>query len=469
MAIRGQLRATFDCFELGDLLAADAGTAALEVMLRRLGRAQELWPVALLRSMRALLVGSFADHEVHLAEARRLTAATRDPNAHRVLRWHQLHAMQLREQHDELRAREPEIMELYSAFPMPSACALGLADIKARAGDVEGTRKALASAPQLEHGLRADIGIGPMIAQAAFVAGDAELARASYDALLPIAHRNSIWTMTGFVCYGPIARSLMLDAGALGRWDDARRYFEMALGNVQRLGARPHLARLWYEWGLIQRRRGDQAEAERALGLAMAEAEPQGLVGLVELIRAAGGAPRPAVGAPLRIELRQEGELWTVAGGGELCRLKDSRGVRMLAELVRQAGREVHVLELSGAGGPVDGGDAGELLDAEGRRRYQARLAELEEEAAEAESWNDQGRAARVAEEREALLAELKRATGLGGRTRRSAGAVERARVNVQRRIAETLKRIQDASPLLGRHLAGTVKTGTLCSYTPET
>jgi hypothetical protein len=139
----------------------------------------------------------------------------------------------------------------------------------------------------------------------------------------------------------------------------------------------------------------------------------------------------------------------------------------MLARLLGEPGREQHVLDLAGAG-EVDAGDAGEILVREARLAYQARLAEIRAELDEAEDWHDAGRVERLREEAEALEGQLAGAVGLGGRERRAGRAVERARVNVQRRIADALRRIGEVAPALGRHLGATVRTGTTCVYRPD-
>jgi len=73
---------------------------------------------------------------------------------------------------------------------------------------------------------------------------------------------------------------------------------------------------------------------------------------------------------------------------------------------------------------------------------YRQRLLDLDEELAESERLADLGRREMLQAEREALLAELARAVGLGGRTRSAGSATERARVNVQRRIKDAVARI---------------------------
>jgi non-specific serine/threonine protein kinase len=165
------------------------------------------------------------------------------------------------------------------------------------------------------------------------------------------------------------------------------------------------------------------------------------------------------------LQLKREGDYWSVSCDGRSFQLKDGKGVAILARLVEEAGRELHVLDLISPEGPVDRGGSGELLDARARSEYRARVKELQEELEEAERWSDSGRAERARSELEALSEQLAGAVGLGGRSRAAGTAVERARVNVQRRLRDTLARIAQHDPELGRHLDWAVKTGTYCSY----
>jgi hypothetical protein len=73
----------------------------------------------------------------------------------------------------------------------------------------------------------------------------------------------------------------------------------------------------------------------------------------------------------------------------------------------------------------------------------------------------------RLREERESILSELSRATGLGGRARAAASVTERARVNVQRRLKDAIARVSEADERLGRHLERSVRTGTFCCFRP--
>jgi hypothetical protein len=163
--------------------------------------------------------------------------------------------------------------------------------------------------------------------------------------------------------------------------------------------------------------------------------------------------------------LRREQEVWTIeTPEGRTLRFKDAKGFVYLDLLFCQPERELHVLEIIG----VDiAGDAGPVLDERAKAEYRERLAALREELAEAERFHDGLRASRAGEELEALTTELARAVGLGGRDRRIASDVQRARVNVQRCLKEVLKSIAKADPTLGRYLAATIKTGTYCSFKP--
>ena len=56
-------------------------------------------------------------------------------------------------------------------------------------------------------------------------------------------------------------------------------------------------------------------------------------------------------------------------------------------------------------------------------------------------------------------------ALGLGGRDRRSASTVERARASVRLAIRGALDKISEEHPALGRHLERFLKTGTFCCW----
>ena len=90
--------------------------------------------------------------------------------------------------------------------------------------------------------------------------------------------------------------------------------------------------------------------------------------------------------------------------------------------------------------------------------------ADLDEDLAEAEEWNDTERASRLRAEKDFLVRELAAATGLGGRPRQLGSESERARINVTRAIRSAISKIRDRAPDAAAHLDRTIRTGTRCS-----
>src|SRR5215469_18457061 len=115
-----------------------------------------------------------------------------------------------------------------------------------------------------------------------------------------------------------------------------------------------------------------------------------------------------------------------------------------------------------------DLGHAGEMLDAQAKAEYQRRLQDLENEIEMAGDVGNKALLAKAEDERAALAHELRRAVGLAGRDRKAASSAERARVAVTRAIHLALDRISKQDGNLGKLLSTTIKTGAVCSYTPD-
>jgi hypothetical protein len=258
--------------------------------------------------------------------------------------------------------------------------------------------------------------------------------------------------------------------------ETANEHFAAALETARRMGARPWISRIVFEW--VECLRG--AAPQRAFNLleeAQAIAAELGLNSLaarIEQLRARGAesAAPAATGLPsvAYFRLSPEGDVWVCECEGRTFRLRDSRGMQMLARLVAIPDQELHVLDLMGASrgdSPVDAGDSGDVLDERARRDYRRRLECLRTQIEEAESMNDIAGAEAAREEIEQLSAELSRAFGLGGRARRAGSNVERARVNVQRRLKHAIERIAGECPAAGKHLGWAIRTGSFCSYRP--
>ena len=182
--------------------------------------------------------------------------------------------------------------------------------------------------------------------------------------------------------------------------------------------------------------------------------------------------------SPGAVSLEREGGYWAVRHAGTVARLPDSLGLRYLNLLIRNPGRELAALDMirlasaapastapSGAAPPgpvlhpVAATAADDSLDARALAEYRHRLAELDDELAEAERWNDTERASRARAERDFLLRELASATGIHGGPRRLGSESERARVNVTRAIRSAIDRVRPHSPEAAAHLDQAVRT----------
>jgi len=181
----------------------------------------------------------------------------------------------------------------------------------------------------------------------------------------------------------------------------------------------------------------------------------------------------------------REGDYWTIAFAGKRFRVRHSKGVEYIGLLIRNAGREIHSLDLhsgvsvaaEGAIAPINARldglhtqseAAAEVLDPKARAAYRQRLSELAAELDEANAFNDTGRSARTQQEIEAIQQELASAFGLAGRPRTLSAPAERARVSVRNAIASALRQIAKYDGNLADHLTRTIRTGAYCSYVAE-
>ena len=263
------------------------------------------------------------------------------------------------------------------------------------------------------------------LAEVAVLTGCRGAAELLYGQLQPYAHRFCVEGI-GAAFTGSVAWRLALVARFLGREDEAATYAAQA------------------------------GEAHRRVGLV---GDPPPLAG-----------PEPAP-APASVAsgaaMVFEGATWAVTFAGSTCRVRHGKGVRDLAVLLARPGQDVHCLEL--VGGADVGSAAGPVIDQQARRAYERRIRELQSEIDEAREGNDPVRAERAEDELDALVQQLSGAFGLSGRSRATGSAAERARSAVGWRIRAALRQVAEAHPALGRHLQNAVRTGTWCSYRPET
>jgi hypothetical protein len=163
--------------------------------------------------------------------------------------------------------------------------------------------------------------------------------------------------------------------------------------------------------------------------------------------------------------------VWHITFNGKSVHVPDMKGLWHLRELVSRPRAPVLALSLIAAPteDAVPVGDAGPMLDREALRQYRKRLADLDGELDDAEAKHDAARHAKRSTEREALLKELARATGLGDKPRRTGSPTEKARLNVTRTIRHAISYLATALPELAAHFDESLATGVSCCYEPRT
>jgi AAA ATPase domain len=294
-----------------------------------------------------------------------------------------------------------------------------------------------------------------------------------YAVLLPFEDETVV-SGAAVTFKGAVAYYLGLLAAVLGQSAAAAGYLERSAAIHDRLGAVTWSLRSRYQLATVQLGEPERlAAAVAALAEVAASARRLGLAQLARDAEAAGfaaGQVPVAEGGFTR-----DGALWTLAYGGVTVRMRDAKGLADLAALLAAPGREIPAADLVAAAGagPAARADlrlgADEVLDATARQQIRARLADLGEDIAEAESWNDPERAVRARAERDALLRELTAAVGPAGQARLLGDQSERARKAVTARIRDIIGRIERVHPALAAHLRESVTTGTRCAYSPQT
>ena len=469
--------------ELGRVGEARAALAAMEGLARDIRQPSHTWISHASRSLLMIFEGRFDEAETFNERMFQLGRA-----AVREASWHYpMHSYLIRRERGGLEDVEPLLRHAadnYTWFPM-FRCALAALELqrgrhREAAAELDRLSADRFAALPFDNEWLLAMGLLAEVIQGLAATDRAEVA---YELLLPYAHLNAVGLAEG--CVGAVSRPLGLLAMTLGRTDDAERHLRDALAMNLEMGALPWVAHTQHDLARVLLGRdapGDRDRAEQLLVGAASTCEELGMAVLAERIAeyGAGAAPEPGGGRPAT--LRREGEYWAVAFGEDAFRLKDSKGLRYLARLLADPGREFHALDLvadsppaaSGRPGRADGlhvdpgGGTGPALDERAKAAYRGRLAELESEIDEADGAGDGERADRARNEREAIAAELSAAVGLGGRDREAGSAAERARVNVTRAIRSALGRIREESPAMALHLDRSVRTGTFCSYRPD-
>jgi tetratricopeptide (TPR) repeat protein len=400
-------------------------------------------------------------------------------------------------------------------FPLIPGMRAALAHVYAEAGRVDEARAEIERLSSDDLRAIAHTRGGPVympaLTQAHVILCDTTHAAMLYALLLPYA-RQLMVDKDGLICLGSGSLCLGLLAHLMGRWDDALRHLDDALAVHTRINSPPWIANTHYATAKVLLARNGPGDRERAGALLAEVLKTTEQLGMRRLQRLAlalqermsdgsspfeeGGsrgicsngsseksplAPLFQRGEVLKATFRREGEYWVIRYKAPVFRLKDRIGLRYLALLLNNPGREFLAIDMIAAiqGGPdrprsKDGAERAALgspepyFDEEARRAYTQRLRDLRAALEEAEAFNDLGRASETRAEIELVSDELRRGIGLGRRVRVSGSPVERARVNVTRAIRAALGAVAENDAALGHYLAATIKTGTFCSYSSD-
>lgn len=504
-SLRALSRLCFDYLELGEVRKAESIYREYDRLSRQLGVPHARWFAVGLSSLFATREGRFAE-AVRLAdEARALGDRASDPNMPRALGLQNVARLRMW-------GRRREALET-----MPALKAV-LADLEHQVPWLHVMEEALRASlreprPKLRKDIAerclslADPSILVFTAEVAYYTRDRGLAEQVEELFRPRSGTFVSWGAIGLSIDGPIDYWLGLLSEARDALDEAIACFEKALALAEKAGARPYEAWSAFRLARLLEGRAEPEAKERARALRQQASELAAELGLhTSHVDVLEGEPRPALSAapapassrasapaprsePAQAASRSEsvpapsvssapprsqtdgvtlvrrGDYWELAAEGTLLHLEDSKGVRYLAQLLEAPGRSFHVLELSGASlTETDRSDHGPVLDERAVAEYKRRVAELR---AQLEEEGEGPRALAVRSELEALEDQLAEGLGLGGRRRRTGSNVERARVNVQRRLRDTLRRIEAQAPDLARRLERAIKTGVTCVYDP--
>ena len=139
------------------------------------------------------------------------------------------------------------------------------------------------------------------------------------------------------------------------------------------MGARPWAARTSCEWAETLLLRDGPGDRERAAELLAKALDTAGQLGMTPLLERAATLSESGGDKLLEADRPEatrtappDGEYWSVAYRRDAFRLKDSKGLRYLARLLGEPGREVHALDL--VAGERDAGIASRRTSRDSRR-----------------------------------------------------------------------------------------------------
>ncbi len=408
-----------DCLERADLAGVETELAACAHLAEQLNQPLYRWQHGLLSAMRALLSGRAGESERLMLEAYEHGRVVDEQTAANLL------AAQLFNQR-WIVGRLGELAGAIDGFaeqrPWIPAWRCAAAFLRSEIGEHDAAREQLdAIGRDGFRDLPRDGNWSSGLALAGYAAsaiGAREHAAALYALASPVADRVVV-VAAGDASIGPLALPAAALATTLGRWDEGLAHLAVADRLNARLDARPmaavahrERARLLLARGHLEDLATARSECERALALArdlgmarIAEQAQELLAGLPSGHRP-GGRSSPSARAAERARpavLERSGEVWRVGREPATTLVRNSRGMELLARLLRAPGVEFAAVELAGTAAPAGADRA----------------------------------------------------------------AAERARLNVTRALRSAVAKIAAHDEALGRELGRSIRTGAVARYEP--
>jgi hypothetical protein len=176
----------------------------------------------------------------------------------------------------------------------------------------------------------------------------------------------------------------------------------------------------------------------------------------------------------------RRGDTWDLMFGGVRFTVKNTKGMGYIHLLLQYPDREFSALELRRASGDIMPGhesleyiaelarrrNVGEpVLDEKALKEYWDAIKGFDREIAEAQNNLDKGRIEALQSSKSAVIDQLSRDTGLGGRSRRFSDDSERARKAVYGLIRTARRNIGLQNKEMAKHLKDRIGLGKSCKY----
>jgi tetratricopeptide (TPR) repeat protein len=262
--VDGRMWVAVDLLELGETARADEELDRCSSIAQRVRQRYQLWWLACLLALRALMAGRLADADELATRALGIGQRDRNPNA---LQIYGVQLAGLRREQGRYGELEEGLKAFIAQYPAIPTWRCALAFLYADAGRADEARRELdALAIDGFRGLPRDLfwlADMTLLGQAAAFAGARDHAAVLYELLAPYARQNVVVGIAA--CWGSASRVLALLARTLERDDEAALHFEDAIEQNAAIDAPAWRARSEVEYAELLRARGESERAEALL------------------------------------------------------------------------------------------------------------------------------------------------------------------------------------------------------------